>query len=304
MSKRWDRALFALAASIAVGCSAPSSERLGTSSAAAQTQFANDQTAYDYFRAKGFTTFQAAGIVGNLDQESGVDPTIAQYGGGPGRGIAQWSTGGRWDTSPGDNLLAFAMQEGLPSTSLTVQLDFIMFELQMFSGYGLAMLQASTNLTDATTDFELGFEGCADPTVCALPQRISYAMDVLNAYGNDPVSDAGGGTGDAGGTTTEAGPGTGDDGGTTTADTGAPGNPGGGYDASTPPGASPDAGARGDASNGGNGGAGAAGPWQGQGSGCAVAAAASRSDVSAAWLVALGGGLVAAVGRRRRRILP
>ena len=41
---------------------------------------------------------QAAGIIGNLDQESGMDPTISQYDGGPGRGIAQWSTGGRWDT--------------------------------------------------------------------------------------------------------------------------------------------------------------------------------------------------------------
>lgn len=40
--------------------------------------------------------------MGNLDQESGMSPTIKQPG-GPGRGIAQWSVGGRWDTYNGDN---------------------------------------------------------------------------------------------------------------------------------------------------------------------------------------------------------
>ncbi len=62
------------------------------------TETASDQIAFDYFVGKGLTDVQAAGIVGNLDQESGMSPTIAQYGGGPGRGIAQWSVGGRWDT--------------------------------------------------------------------------------------------------------------------------------------------------------------------------------------------------------------
>ena len=150
---------------LGAACSAPSGESIGSSQAAGSTAFPNDQTAYDYFRAKGFTTFQAAGIVGNLDQESGLDPTISQQGGGPGRGIAQWSAGGRWDTDPGDNLVAFAATEGESPDTLGVQLDFIMFELESFSDYGLAQLQATTNVTDATTDFELNFEvGTAAPS--------------------------------------------------------------------------------------------------------------------------------------------
>src|SRR4051794_15363078 len=52
---------------------------------------ANDKVAFDFFLGKGLTPIQAAGIIGNLDQESGMSPTISQYGGGPGRGIAQWS---------------------------------------------------------------------------------------------------------------------------------------------------------------------------------------------------------------------
>src|SRR5437660_629039 len=86
------------------------------------------------------------------------------YDSGPGRGIAQWSAGGRWDSDQGDNLVAFASQEGQSPYSLDVQLDFIMYELQTFPDYGLAKLKASTNVTDATTDFELDFEGCGIPS--------------------------------------------------------------------------------------------------------------------------------------------
>ena len=90
--------LFAGAACVALvsGCSAPASSEHAKSSGAALSS--DDQAAYEFFVGKGLTDFQAAGIVGNLDQESGVDPTAVQYGGGPGRGIAQWSVGGRWDT--------------------------------------------------------------------------------------------------------------------------------------------------------------------------------------------------------------
>src|SRR4051794_11656356 len=187
--------LCAAAFSLLPACSAPTKsvpapeESIGQSSAA--TAFANDHSTYVYFRQKGFTSFQAAGIVGNLDQESGINPTISQQNGGPGRGIAQWSAGGRWDSDPGDNVVAYASSKGQSPTSLSLQLDFIMFELNTFPDFGLAKLKASTNVTDATTDFELDYEGCGIPAQCDGAQRVVYAKDVLNAYGNDPVPDAG-----------------------------------------------------------------------------------------------------------------
>ena len=144
---------------------------------------ANDKTAFDYFLGKGLTNFQAAGIVGNLDQESSMNPGAVQSG-GPGRGIAQWSVGGRWDTDSNDNAKAFAAKEGLPLSSLPLQLDFIWYELTTFSSYGLAALRASTNVTDATIAFEKDFEGCG---TCAESQRIAYAKAALAAYGNDKV---------------------------------------------------------------------------------------------------------------------
>jgi uncharacterized protein (TIGR03382 family) len=149
----------------------------------ATTAFANDRPAFDFFIAKGLTPFQAAGIVGNLDQESGVDPTIAQYGGGPGRGIAQWSVGGRWDTDLDDNVHWYAGTKGESATSLDLQLDFIWYELTNI-GYGYNALKATTNVTDATLAFMSDYEICG---TCASSQRIAYARDVLAAYGNDAV---------------------------------------------------------------------------------------------------------------------
>jgi hypothetical protein len=145
-----------------------------------QELFANDKTIYDYFVGKGLTGFQAAGIAGNLDQESGGNPMAVQPG-GPGRGIAQWSVGGRWDKDANDNATAFAASKGQSVWSLQLQLDFVWYELTNFSGYGLAALKATTNVTDATVVFQNKFEGCG---TCIETQRVAYAKAVLAAYGN------------------------------------------------------------------------------------------------------------------------
>src|SRR5581483_45719 len=123
-----------------------------------------------------------AGIVGNLDQESGVNPGSVQFGGGPGRGIAQWSVGGRWDTSANDNVIAYAKSKGESATSLNAQLEFIWYELTSF-GYGYSQLKATTNVTDATVVFMDKYEICG---TCAQSQRVSYAQSVLSAYGVTP----------------------------------------------------------------------------------------------------------------------
>jgi len=164
----------ALLALAFVGCS--DSEPLGQTQSAL---FANDKTAFLYFVGKGLTNFQAAGIVGNLDQESGVDPNAIQQN-GPGRGIAQWSVSGRWDTSANDNAVAYAKQKNQSVWSLQLQLDFIWYELTTFPGYGLAKLKSTQNVTDATVAFQTDFEICGQ---CIQAQRIAYAQAVLAAYG-------------------------------------------------------------------------------------------------------------------------
>jgi hypothetical protein len=167
---------------LAAACSSPGSGQESTESTNSALS-ATEQTAFDFFVAKGLSNVQAAGIIGNLMQESNVDPTAVQAG-GPGRGIAQWSVGGRWDTDSRDNVAWYAGTQGASEWSLGLQLDFIWYELATFPGYGLASLRGSSNVTDATIAFETDFEGCGE---CDQGNRIAYAEAALSAYGGAPT---------------------------------------------------------------------------------------------------------------------
>ncbi|HEY7954622.1 MAG TPA: phage tail tip lysozyme [Polyangia bacterium] len=139
-----------------------------------------ERTAFNFFVSKGLTKNQAAGVIGNLMQESGVNAGAVQYGGGPGRGIAQWSVGGRWDADRGDNVAWYAGSKGTSRWALSTQLNFTWYELANFGGYGLSELRGSSTLTSATIQFQDRFEGCGQ---CDQSQRIHYAEQALSAYG-------------------------------------------------------------------------------------------------------------------------
>lgn len=184
--------LSALAASLG-GCASAAPEDV--SSEQSSDLSSNEKTAYEFFVAKGLAPIQAAGIVGNLMQESSVLPTSVQSG-GPGRGIAQWSAGARWDRTSQDNVKWYAGTKGEAATSLELQLEFIWYELQNFPVYGLARLRGSRTLSQATVAFQNDFEVCG---ACSQSARIHDAQQVLNAYGSGGAS--GGGTGGSGGGT-------------------------------------------------------------------------------------------------------
>ena len=169
--------LLPLVALLAAGCASdPSDPATSTSEAELSS---NTHAAFDYFVSKGLTKRQSAGIVGNLMQESGVDPTIKQFGGGPGRGIAQWSVGGRWDTSSHDNVTWYAHQHGLNRWGLKAQLHFIWFELASVGGYGMSALRHSTTINGATIAFMKDYEICG---ACDATNRINFAHQVFNSY--------------------------------------------------------------------------------------------------------------------------
>jgi uncharacterized protein (DUF2345 family) len=87
----------------------------------------NAKIAMDYFTGKGLTPAQAAGIVGNLQKESGpgVNPN-AEGDSGNAWGIAQWNE--QWS---GERVENFQLVIGRPlrGSSLEQQLDFIWWEL-------------------------------------------------------------------------------------------------------------------------------------------------------------------------------
>jgi hypothetical protein len=156
----------------------------------------NPRTAFNFFVSKGLTDVQAAGVVGNLMQESSVSPTAVEYGGGPGRGIAQWSIGGRFN-SGSKSLTAYATARGQSKWALNTQLDFIWYELATVGGYGLPELRQTTTLSQAVTVFQNKYEICG---ACAQGKRLTYAQQILSQYGGTASSGTGTGTGT--GTTT------------------------------------------------------------------------------------------------------
>ncbi len=177
----------ALASTLAAGCAGSvTGEADDGMSEAALSSY--EHTAFNFFVSKGLTKVQSAGVIGNLMQESNVIPTAVEYGGGPGRGIAQWSVGGRWDASHADNVTWYANAHGMNRWALSTQLDFIWYELTQF-GYGYSELRASSTVRAATIAFQDRYEICG---TCDSSQRISYAEQALNAYGG------GGGGGGAG----------------------------------------------------------------------------------------------------------
>ena len=84
----------------------------------------NMKTAYKYLvQDKNLPTHVAAGIVGNLYQESGLDPLRKQNDGGNGRGIAQWDVRDRWPA-----FQKWATKQGRDYKDLKTQLDYMLVE--------------------------------------------------------------------------------------------------------------------------------------------------------------------------------
>jgi hypothetical protein len=104
--------------------------------------------AMDFFTERGFTKQAAAGIVGNLLAESGLNPKSEQYGGGPGRGIAQWTVDQRWQT-----FLKFASNRKLDPQSLDAQLKFVIHEMPSAMGKSAETIKTMTDQNAAAKLF-------------------------------------------------------------------------------------------------------------------------------------------------------
>ncbi len=139
----------------------------------------NIEKALSYFISspRSLTPEQSAGIVGNLLHESGLDPKQEQLNGGPGRGIAQWEIGGRWDV-----LLNWAKDNGgRDPLALDTQLDFVWYEMTKIPPWNetLPSIKAVSTVQDATRVFMEKYEKPGTP---ALESRISLANQAYKNY--------------------------------------------------------------------------------------------------------------------------
>jgi len=111
----------------------------------------NRTAAFQWFLSQGYSPAAAAGIVGNLVQESGVNPNVRPGDNGSAFGVAQWR---------GDRYAALnnyvAAHGG--NNDLSTQLGFLDYELRNRYGSTFNKLMAARDPREATAAFALGYE--------------------------------------------------------------------------------------------------------------------------------------------------
>lgn len=173
---------------------------------------------WDYLLQVGYTESSAAGIMGNLMVESGLDPRRVQgrgwqtadevkVDGNTGYGLCQWTYNSRQQ-----GLADLAKSYNKKSSDLVVQLDYMMKEVQQ--GYTSCLpsgLNACKTPEDAATKWCNEFE---NPGVPHLEERTNWARKIFEAkgvgitkltYDGNTVSGVKGVVGSAGGSSAKAG---------------------------------------------------------------------------------------------------
>jgi hypothetical protein len=145
-----------------------------------------------YLQSTGDSANAAAGIVGNLVQESGLNP--AESDGAGGGGLAQWNS--TWYHSQGPHgepsLDAFARAHRLQPATDTAQLMYLAYDLRTAYSSLLTQLNTAADPGTAATMFETGYELCSGvigfmqvraDSLCMDPNRRAYAIAALGQAG-------------------------------------------------------------------------------------------------------------------------
>ena len=112
-----------------------------------------EEIVWDYLKDAGYTDIQVAGIIGNLYQESGLNPARVESN-GEGIGLVQWSFGRK------QSLINYASSKGKDWTDLESQLEFLVDELdskQFYQPYKDTFMNPYS-VSEATEAFCFGFE--------------------------------------------------------------------------------------------------------------------------------------------------
>lgn len=140
----------------------------------------NAWAVWQFLKSKGYSEQAAAGILGNMDQESGIMPDIDEGGGGSGYGLVQWTSpiAGESGRAYVQRLLA---QAGISGDYRNITTQLKLLDWHMHNGqyipsaaypYSVAEFKALTDIGTATMTFEANFER---PAVTH-PERIPMAQ--------------------------------------------------------------------------------------------------------------------------------
>ena len=135
---------------------------------------------WNYLRSAGVPAAQVAGIMGNMQAESGFNPNIIEHGNGIGFGLCQWSYGRR------TALENFAASKGKPAGDLEVQLEFLLTELGPgnFNSYhtGENNYNGFMNASDPETAAYYFMWGWERPAVWAGDSSISLRQTAARTF--------------------------------------------------------------------------------------------------------------------------
>lgn len=150
---------------------------------------------WNFLVSKGLSPVQAAGVMGNLQAESGFNPKRVQgtktpegdkdnitVDGKTGYGLAQWT-----DRSRQQNLDNFAKGKGTITGDLATQLDFLYAESNPGGArsYAWRLQQQQSDVRQATYAWEDNYE---NPKKAHAEIRVQFAQENLAKYGSNSGS--------------------------------------------------------------------------------------------------------------------
>lgn len=143
----------------------------------------NGQSAFDYFVSQGLAPHQAAGIVGNLQGESGQGLNPGAVNPGDGSDGSDSIGIGQWNGSRAQALKDYAASKRAPWSDLTTQLEFLHSELKGPEAGAYSGLIAAKTPEEAGQAM-LAYERPKDwNSLGAHPERAKYAARALATYG-------------------------------------------------------------------------------------------------------------------------
>jgi len=143
----------------------------------------NARVAFDYYVSQGLSPVQAAGIVGNLQGESGQGLNPNAVNRGDGRDGSDSIGIGQWNSTRAQALRDFAAAKGVPWNDLNTQLEFLHQELKGPERAAYDRLIAAKTPEEAGQAM-LAFERPKDwNKPGAHPERGQYAAKVFASYG-------------------------------------------------------------------------------------------------------------------------
>lgn len=150
----------------------------------------NAEKIWNFLTSKGLSPEQAAGVMGNLQQESGFRPDAVEGGNGIGFGIAQWSFGRR------TQLETAAAKKGILASDLSFQLEFLYQEATTRTairggGTEWEVLKRQATVNDALVFWHDSFERSADSAQKVISVRGKYAQDAFASFNKGGASTPG-----------------------------------------------------------------------------------------------------------------